>query len=304
MENHHLTINNTVTRLLSPESLSLVGVDRHNQLPLPSQQAIEEIVELARAIIFPGYFGSHISPLQNAEFSLGILVDRLALLLNEQIAAVLHLLDSSKDDNHHSQQAIQVTDAFVSALPELRQMLAQDADAIFTGDPAAVSPAEVIYCYPAIRAITNYRVAHQLYLHRVPIIPRMICEMAHRETGIDIHPGASIGRAFMIDHGTGVVIGETAIIGDNVKLYQGVTLGARSFPVDEGGNPVKGLQRHPIIGDNVIIYANSTILGRVTIGSDSIVGGNIWVTEDVAPGSIVLQARADNNIKINNLPNK
>ena len=143
---------------------------------------------------------------------------------------------------------------------------------------------EVIYCYPTIRAISNYRIANALYKLGVPIIPRMISEMAHSETGIDIHPSATIGKCFTIDHGTGVVIGGTAIIGDNVKLYQGVTLGARSFDLDENNNPIKGIPRHPIIGDNVIIYSNASILGRITIGKNAIIGGNIWVTEDVAEG--------------------
>jgi serine O-acetyltransferase len=194
-------------------------------------------------------------------------------------------------------RAEEITVKFIAELPELREMLADDVEALYRGDPAATSDGEIILSYPAIRAITNHRVANKLHRLGVPVIPRMIAEHAHRETGIDIHPAATIGRAFMIDHGTGVVIGETAIIGDNVRIYQGVTLGARSFPTDEHNNPVKGLPRHPILGDNVIIYANSTILGRVTIGSDSVIGGNIWITDDVAPGSVVVQARAKGNVQ-------
>ena len=164
-----------------------------------------------------------------------------------------------------------------------------DVEAMYDGDPAAVSHEEVIYCYPAIRAILNYRVAHELLLLGVPIIPRMITEAAHCETGIDIHPAATIGERFAIDHGTGVVIGATAIIGPNVKLYQGVTLGAKSFDCDADGNPVKGVPRHPIVGDNVIIYSNSSILGRIRIGDNAVIGGNMWVTSDVPDGEMIVQ---------------
>lgn len=157
---------------------------------------------------------------------------------------------------------------------------------------AAHSFGEVISCYPAIRAISNYRIAHELLVLGVPLIPRIITEMAHSETGIDIHPGAAIGSYFTIDHGTGVVIGETCIIGNNVKLYQGVTLGAKSFPLDEDGKPIKGIPRHPILEDNVIVYSNATILGRITIGKNATVGGNIWVTEDVPAGARIVQTKA------------
>ena len=187
---------------------------------------------------------------------------------------------------------------FISGLPELRRVLHTDVMAIYKGDPAAMSTQEVIYCYPGIKAIINYRIAHELLKRGVPVIPRMITESAHSETGIDIHPGATIGEYFAIDHGTGVVIGETAIIGKNVKIYQGVTLGARSFPTDENDNPVKGIPRHPIIGDNVVIYSNATILGRITIGDNAVVGGNIWVTTDVAPGERLIQAKSKQNTKI------
>ena len=161
--------------------------------------------------------------------------------------------------------------------------------AAYNGDPAAKSYGEVIFCYPAIRAISNYRIAHALLRLDVPLIPRIITEMAHSETGIDIHPGATIGNYFTIDHGTGVVIGETAVIGHNVKLYQGVTLGAKSFPLDADGNPIKGIDRHPKIGNNVIIYANSTILGNIRVGDGAVIGGNIWVDKDVPPGAKLRQ---------------
>ena len=167
-----------------------------------------------------------------------------------------------------------------------------DVEAAYNGDPAAESYGEVIFCYPAIKAISNYRIAHELLELGVPLIPRIITEMAHSETGIDIHPAAKIGSYFTIDHGTGVVIGATSIIGNNVKLYQGVTLGAKSFPLDADGKPIKGIPRHPILEDNVIVYSNATILGRITIGRDATVGGNIWVTENVPAGARIVQTKA------------
>jgi len=163
--------------------------------------------------------------------------------------------------------------------------------AAYNGDPAAKSFGEVIFCYPSIRAISNYRIANTLLKLNVPLIPRIITEMAHSETGIDIHPGATIGDFFTIDHGTGVVIGETAIIGHNVKMYQGVTLGAKSFPLDANGNPIKGIVRHPNIGNNVIIYSNSTILGTIKVGDNAVIGGNIWVDSDVPEGAKMVQRK-------------
>jgi serine O-acetyltransferase len=170
-------------------------------------------------------------------------------------------------------------------MPEIRKLLAMDVVAAYNGDPAATSYEEIICCYPVIRALVNYRMAHVLYELDVPLIPRVMTELAHSETGIDIHPAAQIGHHFTIDHGTGVVIGATAIIGNNVKLYQGVTLGALSFPLDEEGNPIKGIPRHPILEDDVIVYSNATILGRITIGKGSVIGANQWITQDVAPQS-------------------
>lgn len=159
-----------------------------------------------------------------------------------------------------------------------------DVEAAYNGDPAAKGYGEIILCYPTIKAVSNYRIANALLKLGVPLIPRMITELAHSETGIDIHPGATIGEYFAIDHGTGVVIGETTIIGNHVKLYQGVTLGAKNFPLDENGNPIKDLPRHPIVEDNVVIYCNATVLGRITIGEGAIIGGNVWVTTDIAKG--------------------
>ena len=161
--------------------------------------------------------------------------------------------------------------------------------AAYLGDPASRDQNEVIFCYPSIKALTSYRIAHEIYRLEVPLIPRIVTEMAHSETGIDIHPGASIDEQFFIDHGTGTVIGETTIIGRNVRIYQGVTLGAKSFPLDQDGNPIKGIPRHPIVEDDVIIYSGATILGRITVGRGAVVGGNVWITENVEPGARVLQ---------------
>lgn len=181
--------------------------------------------------------------------------------------------------------------AFLQALPDIRNMLILDVQAAYEGDPAAKSPGETIFSYPSIAALTHQRIAHSLHNLGVDIIPRIITEMAHAVTGIDIHPGARIGNGLFIDHGTGVVVGETSIIGNNVRLYQGVTLGAKSFPKDEHGNPVKGLARHPIVEDDVTIYSGATVLGRITIGRGAVIGANVWVTSDVAPGARVLKAK-------------
>lgn len=183
------------------------------------------------------------------------------------------------------------TQAFLSTLPKIRRLVATDVVAAYEGDPAAKSPGETVFCYPSIRAVTNYRIAHELHLRDMEIIPRIITEMAHSQTGIDIHPGAEIDEKFFIDHGTGTVIGETCVIGRNVRLYQQVTLGAKSFPKDKNGRLVKGIPRHPIIEDDVIIYSGTTILGRVRIGKGSIIGGNVWLDQDVEPYTRVLQGR-------------
>ena len=195
--------------------------------------------------------------------------------------AVQHVLDAARELIGSSDTAL----AFVRQLPELQRRAQLDVQAAWLGDPAATSHAEVVACYPGLLAISAWRIAHTLHELGVPILPRMIAEDAHARTGIDIHPGATIGEQFFIDHGTGVVIGETCIIGNRVRIYQGVTLGARSFPLDAAGNPVKGVPRHPIVEDDVIIYAAATILGRITIGRGSTIGGNVWVTRDIPPGS-------------------
>ena len=265
--------------------------------PLPSQQAVRSIIDLTRMILFPGFFGSEGVNSYNLEYVIGIRCEELNNILTNQITAALALqkdCGEAIDLPRLEKKAADISMRLIGQLPEMRRVLHTDVSAIYRGDPAAASHEEVIYCYPSIRAITNYRIAHALHVMGVPVLPRMISEMAHSETGIDIHPQASIGKYFTIDHGTGVVIGATCVIGNNVKIYQGVTLGAKSFPLDSNGNPIKGIPRHPIIGNDVIIYANATILGRVTIGDGCIIGANMWVTEDVKPNHIVANGRQPN----------
>lgn len=265
--------------------------------PLPSGKSLRRIVELSREILFPGYFGNSTVHRRTINYHIGVNVEELFGLLTEQIQAGLCFgLENTPSDNvikktPDRDTAASIAARFISRLPEIRRILATDVEAAYYGDPAATCFGEIICCYPIIRAITNYRIAHELYMLNVPLIPRIITEMAHSETGIDIHPGAQIGHHFTIDHGTGVVIGATCIIGNNVKLYQGVTLGAKSFPLDENGNPIKGIARHPILKDDVIVYSNATILGRITIGKGATIGGNIWVTESVPAGSRIVQRR-------------
>ena len=265
--------------------------------PLPSGKSLRRIVELAREILFPGYFGNSTVHRRTINYHIGVIVEELFGLLTEQIQAGLCFgLENNPSENTIKKipdrdTAASIAARFISKLPEIRRILATDVEAAYYGDPAATCFGEIICCYPIIRAITNYRIAHELYMLNVPLIPRIITEMAHSETGIDIHPGAQIGHHFTIDHGTGVVIGATCIIGNNVKLYQGVTLGAKSFPLDENGNPIKGIARHPILEDDVIVYSNATILGRITIGKGATIGGNIWVTESVPAGARIVQRR-------------
>ncbi len=264
--------------------------------PLPSGKTLHHIVELARAILFPGYFGNPAINSRTINYHIGVNIEELFGLLTEQIQAGLCFgVENNGLDNNENEpcreSATRLAAQFISRLPSIRHTLATDVEAAYYGDPAATCFGEIICCYPIIRAITNYRIAHELYMLNVPLIPRIITEMAHSETGIDIHPRAQIGHHFTIDHGTGVVIGATCIIGNHVKLYQGVTLGAKSFPLDEQGNPIKGIPRHPILEDEVIVYSNATILGRITIGRGAIIGGNIWVTESVAPGMRIVQRK-------------
>lgn len=287
-------ITESVKQLSQTEDLRTVSRCQKDGMPMPSIIALEKVVSVARSILFPGYFGNAKINSLSMTYHIGVYVERLHNLLSEQIMAGLSFDEEDKDacdEIEFYAKAEKIAAQFISKLSVLRKTLTTDVIAAYNGDPAAKSYGEIIYCYPAIRAISNYRIAHELLKLKVPLIPRIITEMAHSETGIDIHPGAQIGEYFTIDHGTGVVIGETAIIGKNVKLYQGVTLGAKSFPLDGEGNPIKGILRHPIIEDNVIVYSNASILGRVTIGHDSVIGGNIWIENDVPANSKILQKK-------------
>lgn len=251
-------------------------------VPFPSVQELREIIELCRSVLFPGYYGKSI--LNGAlQYHIGVGIERLYEKLVKQTMAGIAFAqgDTFVEQEVVRDAAVRRVKTFIDRLPQLREILATDVVAMFRNDPAAHNLGEVILCYPGMRAITNYRIAHALEQLDCPLIPRMITELAHSETGIDIHPGAQIGHSFAIDHGTGVVIGATAILGHNVTLYQGVTLGAKNFPQEEDGSLVKGIARHPILGDNVVVYANATILGRITIGNNSTIGGNLWVTHDV-----------------------
>jgi len=259
----------------------------------PSRDAVIEMVEILRSVLFPGYFGSPDVNLETLRFHIGSALDRVQRILVEQIKRGL-CLECVQDPDLWPEcegRAKEIAVQFLGHLPRIKKLLASDVVAAYEGDPAARNTDETIFCYPGILAITNQRIAHELHLLGVPLIPRMVTEHAHSITGIDIHPGAGIGERLFIDHGTGVVIGETCIIGANVRIYQGVTLGAKSFPLDEHGNPIKGIPRHPIIEDDVIIYSGATILGRVRIGRGSVIGGNVWLTRDVPPGSKIAQRR-------------
>ena len=284
----------TVTELSEDSSLKGLFHEHQDGDPLPSGKVLHEIIELCRAILFPGFYGKSTVNHHTITYLIGGNIERMYNLLTEQIHAGLCFDAKETGDcacDTKREKAIDLAGQFISRLPALREVLATDVEAAYNGDPAAESYGEIISCYPIIKALSNYRIAHELLLLGVPLIPRIITEMAHSETGIDIHPAARIGHHFTIDHGTGVVIGATCIIGNHVKLYQGVTLGAKSFPLDDAGHPIKGIPRHPILEDDVIVYSNATILGRITVGRGATVGGNIWVTEDVPAGARLVQKK-------------
>jgi serine O-acetyltransferase len=284
-------IEETILLLSGTGSAECDFLPDHERLQ-PSIEKLEEIVELLRSILFPGYFGGPIQRQQSLPHILGVRIEKLYELLSEQIQSVQQFDTENRAIENASINARESANQFIAILPEIRRKLCTDVRAIFDGDPAAKNYGEIIFCYPSIRAMINHRAAHTLLSLGVPLIPRIISEMAHSETGIDIHPGAHIGEYFCIDHGTGVVIGETCIIGSRVRLYQGVTLGAKKFTLDNDGNPAKNVPRHPIIEDNVVIYSNANVLGRITIGRNSIIGGNVWQTRSLPPNSRVLQQKA------------
>lgn len=264
------------------------------EAPLPSVVQVKQIVALVKSIIFPDYFNKRQPDETIRSYYIGGHMEELYGLLVKQIAHGLQFCEDCEEITTKEkvyQEAARLATEFIDELPEIKRLLYTDVQAMFDNDPAATNYGEVIFCYPVVNTMIHYRIAHKLHLMRVPVIPRIITEQAHSKTGIDIHPGATIGEYFAIDHGTGVVIGETSIIGNHVTLYQGVTLGAKSFKYDENGNMLN-IPRHPIIEDNVTVYSNASILGRITIGHDSVIGGNIWVTHDVPPYSRIQQSKA------------
>ena len=272
---------------------SLEHRHRRNKPPkLPSRKALQEVLESLSAALFPNRLGAPGLKEEGVDYFVGYTLDAALRELNTQIQLELrYSADTEHDKTPSAEAVLNKARAFAQTLPQIRQLLDTDLNAAFEGDPVARSLDEVLVCYPGISAIINYRLAHELHKLGLPLIARIISELAHSATGIDIHPGATIGEGFFIDHGTGVVIGETAVIGRHVRLYQAVTLGAKRFPTDEHGHLIKGSARHPILEDDVVIYAGATILGRITIGAGSVIGGNVWLTRSVPPNSLITQAK-------------
>ncbi len=273
----------------------LTAVDeQHKQItpqwdgPLPSVDALREIVSLFRVIVFPDFFDRYRGCRAMTQARLMVSIERFYRLMSEEICKCLAARHGASTANCPQRGGNKRAQQLVARLPEMKRLLYTDVQAIFDNDPATNDYGEIILSYPVVEAMLHYRLAHEMVELHIPVLPRILSELAHSNTGIDIHPGARIGDYFAIDHGTGVVIGETCIIGNHVTIYQGVTLGAKNFTLDNEGRPVN-LPRHPILEDRVTIYANSTVLGRVTIGHDTIIGGNVWLTESVAPYSRVLQ---------------
>ena len=288
-----LDVDSIVAELRALRMASLESRNRHDRPPkLPSRRILAGVAEGLSAALFPNRLGSSELADEGIDHYVG---HTLNMTLRELMVQIQHELHYNSGleilSNEDREQSVAITQAFARRLPEVRSLLESDIIAAYEGDPAARNVDEVLVCYPGIMAITHYRLAHVLHGLGVPLIARMISEIAHSVTGIEIHPGAQIGGSFFIDHGTGVVIGETAVIGQNVRLYQAVTLGAKRFPVDENGTLVKGNLRHPIVEDDVVIYAGATILGRITIGRGSTIGGNVWLTRSVPPGSNISQAQ-------------
>jgi serine O-acetyltransferase len=271
------------------------GINFIDTTNLPVRDKILEVLELLMEILFPGYTGKRTVTKANVNYIVIDILYHVYTELSEQVErAFKYRCRMEKCDTGDCRRlAEDATKHLLAQLPNIRELLKGDVAAAFDGDPAAKSYEEIVLSYPCIIAIATYRIAHELYVKDVPLLPRMMTEFAHTKTGIDIHPGAKIGKNFFIDHGTGVVIGETTIIGNNVKLYQGTTLGALSFPKDERGKIIKGGKRHPTIEDNVTIYAEATILGNVVIGKDSIVSGNVWIKESVPSGVTVTTSSPD-----------
>ncbi len=283
---HTILENIGILSKVSPEEKRIVP---HNDSPLPSIDSLKNIVELVKKIVFPGFFDDEQVSERVRAYYMGVNIESLFSLLKKEIARGFIFCNEVSEDEVTAKSA-DLAESFIDRIPEIKRLLFSDVEAIYDNDPAVDNHGEVIFCYPVVQAMTHYRVAHELLRLGVLIIPRIITELAHSATGIDIHPAAEIGEYFSIDHGTGVVIGETCVIGNHVTLYQGVTLGAKSFKLDNDGKPVD-IPRHPILEDNVTVYSNATILGRVTIGHDTVVGGNLWLTDSLPPYSHLTQSK-------------
>jgi serine O-acetyltransferase len=293
MENVNETLMRNVN-LLSRLTEQEVSMMPKTQAPLPSVEQVKQIISLVKSIIFPDYFNKRQCNETIRSYYIGVHMEELLKQLTRQIAHGLQFGENHDSTTTHQQiyeEAGQLALQLIDSLPEIKRLLYTDVQAMFDNDPAAPNYGEVIFSYPVMNAMMHYRFAHKLHELHIPVIPRIITELAHSKTGIDIHPGAQIGEYFAIDHGTGVVIGETCIIGNHVTLYQGVTLGSKSFKYDAQGNMLN-IPRHPIIEDYVTVYSNASILGRITIGHHSVIGGNIWVTHNVAPNSRIQQSKA------------
>ena len=280
----------SVVDQLAAEASLLEGLPGGRAI-LPSREAVIQIVEDLRSVFFPGYFGTSDVRAEALHFYIGATLERALHSLEEQVRRAFAFF--ARHDYHQcahcAEASRRVAAEFLAQVPEIQRLVRSDVEAAYEGDPALKTRDEAIFAYPGVFAVTNQRIAHRLHLLGVPLIPRIITEYASTMTGIDIHPGARIGGRFFIDHGTGVVVGETAVIGERVRLYQGVTLGAKSFPLDEHGKPIKGIDRHPIVEDDVVIYSGATILGRIVIGRGSSIGGNVWLTQAVPPNSRITQ---------------
>lgn len=272
---------------------------------LPSRAALAQIVDGLACALFPTHYGERDLTDESVDYFVGNTLNSALTDLAEQVRRGFFFVSTEDAENDATlqQSAIEITRRFAAELPNIRALLVSDLHAAFDGDPAATSFAEILLCYPGMLAIINHRLAHALHKLGAPFLARLIADIAHATSGIDIHPGARIGGSFFIDHGTGVVIGETTVIGERVRLYQAVTLGAKRFPTDAQGHLAKGGARHPIIEDDVVIYAGATVLGRITIGQGSSIGGNVWLTHSVPPGSNVTQADSQANSQANSPSN-
>lgn len=284
-------LEEVVDELCSPRYFEQSLYPVMHSTPMPSLNDLEELVLRLRSLLFPGFFGSPRLHVESMRYHMQANLDSIFRNLSEQIrrGTCFSSSDCAGEHGSDAEEASEKAMRFIQRIPVIKDFLHGDVMAAYEGDPAAKSPGETIFCYPSILTMSHHRIAHELYRLDVPLIPRIISEMAHSRTGIDIHPGATIGNSFFIDHGTGVVVGETCVIGRRCRVYQGVTLGALSFQKEEDGSLIKGIARHPILEDDVVVYANATILGRVTIGAGSIIGGNVWLTSSVPPNSKIVQ---------------